>query len=60
MSWLVPLFITFAAALFVVKYADESPGMYGGGALFNLVVFFAGLVVAMSAWLAWFVWAMLT
>lgn len=57
MNWsLIPLAVTVLAAIWAVKTGDESPGMYGG-AIFNLMVWMAALIVTLIAWLVWAVLA---
>lgn len=51
--WLLPLAITIGAFIWCNIVARDPPGMYGGGLLFNLMVWMAGLILTLIAWLCW-------
>jgi hypothetical protein len=55
--WLLPLAITVAAFIWAMLAGREQPGLYGGGLIFNLLVWFAATIPALVAWL---IWAVLT
>lgn len=55
--WLLPLAVTVASFVLAMKLANEPDGLYGGGAMWNFVVWVFSLVPILTAWL---IWAVLT
>lgn len=55
--WLLPLVATVGAFIWAHVTANAKPGMYGGGAMFNLVIWLMALVPVLAVWL---IWALLT
>jgi hypothetical protein len=60
MTWIIPASITFVVALCIVRFATDSPGVFGGGAIYNALIFLLGLSVALACWLVWLIVVSLT
>ncbi|MQY48206.1 hypothetical protein GAO09_19410 [Rhizobiales bacterium RZME27] len=52
--WMVPtaiMIVAFSLAAYADR--DNSPGPYGAGAFISLIIYGAGLVATLIAWLIW-------
>jgi hypothetical protein len=55
MTFLIPLFITFGAVLWLMHYSTNDPGTFGSGALYNIFLLLVAVAVTLAAWLGWFI-----